>query len=186
MFIDFAAVKAAVSIEEAVQKLGLQMHKSGNQLRGPCPACRSGGDRALVVTPAKNLYCCFAAGGKGGDQLALVAHISGCETREAAEWLSGTVTVPSREPVTGTSSGFAELDYLQSDNPAVEAVGFPAEVALALGLGFAPKGILRGTVAVPLRLPDGTLIGYMGVTEARLPNRWHLPESNVVTLKKPA
>jgi hypothetical protein len=40
---------------------------------------------------------------------------------------------------------------------------------------------MRGTVAVPVRLPDGSLAGYVGITEAKLPTKWHL--GNVVKLK---
>jgi hypothetical protein len=36
-----------------------------------------------------------------------------------------------------------------------------------LGIGFANKGLMRGTVVVPIRAEDGTLVGYIGATEAR-------------------
>ena len=41
--------------------------------------------------------------------------------------------------------------------------------AKALGIGFCSKGVLGGYVAVPLRLPDGTVAGYIGVQEVKLP-----------------
>lgn len=185
-YIDFAAVKEAVSIEEAVRKLGLQTVKSANQLRGVCPTCKSGDPRALAITPNKGLYFCFSAQ-TGGDQIALAAHIKGISNKEAAEWLMGNGTVNSTNS-TGTVSkneatGFQPLDYLEHEHAAVEAVGFDPEVAKALGIGYAPKGILKGTVAVPVRLEDGSLAGYIGITEAKLPSRWHLPTTNVVKLK---
>jgi hypothetical protein len=34
------------------------------------------------------------------------------------------------------------------------------------GIGYAPKGIMRGRVVFPLRLPDNTLVGYMGLATA--------------------
>jgi hypothetical protein len=37
--VDFKAIKAAVSIEDAANLLKLPLKKSGNQLRGNCPAC---------------------------------------------------------------------------------------------------------------------------------------------------
>lgn len=187
MFIDFEEVKSRVSIEDATRKLGLQTHKSGSQLRAACPICKSGGDRALAITPAKNLFYCFSAQ-SGGDQLQLVAHVLNKTVKEAAEWLGGTV-----QKDTGTSTvtvskeraegGFKELDYLEPGHDAVAAVGFDQETAEALGIGYAPKGLMRGTVAVPVRLPDGTLAGYIGITEARLPTKWHLPGTNVVPLQ---
>jgi len=52
-FIDFAALKERISVEAAIPLLGLSLKQQNGQWRGPCPACKSGGDRALVVTPSK-------------------------------------------------------------------------------------------------------------------------------------
>ena len=49
------------------------------------------------------------------------------------------------------------------------------------GLGYAPKGILRGTVAIPFRDEQGNLLGYIGITEAKLPADF---TPNVVSLDK--
>lgn len=38
-FIDFGALKERVSMEQAVQLLGLQLRPQGHQLRGTCPNC---------------------------------------------------------------------------------------------------------------------------------------------------
>lgn len=193
-FIDFAALKERVSIEDAAGLLGLRLTKSGTQLRGPCPICKTGGDRALAVTPAKNLFYCFAAQ-SGGDQIQLVAHVQVCKLTEAAEFLGGEVqstsTVQNRtvskERATvppAPQTGMSPLDYLDAEHPAVEAAGFnPAEAAV-LGIGFAAKGLMRGTVAIPIRDNAGTLLGYVGVTEARCPPKGLLPETNVVALPK--
>ena len=59
-FIDFQDVKKTVTIEDAITRLGLPLKPNGPQRRGPCPACKSGGDRTLVVTPAKQAFYCFA------------------------------------------------------------------------------------------------------------------------------
>ena len=46
---------------------------------------------------------------------------------------------------------------------------------------------MRGFVAVPIRLEDGTLAGYIGITEATLPPRWHgIPSPVVVPLRRGA
>jgi hypothetical protein len=34
---------------------------------------------------------------------------------------------------------------------------------------------MKGTIAVPIRLEDGTLVGYIGIEDARLPPKWQLP-----------
>jgi DNA primase len=200
-YIDFGALKERISIEDAAQTLGLNLHKTSNQLRGPCPACRKGGDRALAITPSKNLFFCFG-NEAGGDQIALVAHIRGCKVSEAAELLAGMSTVASTVPRTGTgtvskdratvpeehkgrANGLSPLDYLDAEHAAVEAAGFNPEEAKALGIGYAPKGIMRGTVAVPIRDQHGTLLGYIGVTEARCPPKGFF-NNNVVKFQKMA
>ena len=74
-FIDFADVKARVSIEDAAEKLGLALKPSAGKLRCPCPV-HGGGDRAMVITPEKGLFCCFGSRpSTGGDQIQLVAHV---------------------------------------------------------------------------------------------------------------
>ena len=195
-FVDFAALKERVSIEDAAGMLGLTLTKSGAQFRSPCPICRTGGPRALVITPAKNLFFCFAAQ-SGGDQIQLVAHMKACKLPEAAEFLGRTSTVPSSVPGTVPTvsksqataapeqkAGLNPLDYLDASHAAVEAAGFDPEEAAKLGIGYAPKGIMRGTVAVPIRDESGVLLGYIGVTEARCPPKGLLPQTNVVALKR--
>jgi hypothetical protein len=44
---------------------------------------------------------------------------------------------------------------------------------------YAPKGMMKGYVAIPIRLPTSELTGYIGVIEAKLPKEFHL--SKVVT-----
>jgi len=62
-FIDFAAVKARCSIEQAAKLIGLQTTEERSQLRTPCPVC-GGAPRAIVITPLKNLFHCFPVIGR--------------------------------------------------------------------------------------------------------------------------
>jgi hypothetical protein len=78
-FVDFADVKARCSIEQAAKLLGLQCTERA-QLRALCLACGNGGPRAIVITPAKNLFHCFSSKA-GGDQIALVSHVKGVSQR---------------------------------------------------------------------------------------------------------
>src|SRR6266567_4703088 len=191
-YVDFADLKTRFTIEKVGELLGLQLKHSGQAFRGPCPACASGGDRAVVITPAKGVFFCFAAR-EGGDLIQLAAHIRKCDVKEAAAWLDGG-TVPSkkegsREPVSpkGTvPNSLAPLDYIEHDHIAVEALGFTADDAKVLGIGYAPKGIMRGLVAIPVRLENGTLAGYIGITEAKLPPRWQGIASSIVRFPKRA
>ncbi len=67
------------------------------------------------------------------------------------------VTVPEKE-----KAGFNPLTYLQPEHPAVQGLGVSAETASFFGAGFAPRGILRGRLAIPIHDRDGTLMAYCG------------------------
>lgn len=186
-YVDFAELKSRMTITQVAELLGLKTKPAGHQLRAPCPACQSGGDRALVITPEKELFYCFAAR-EGGDLIKLAAHVWNCTVPEAAQKLSGGGTVRTVPKESGTSTvpkeALKALDYLDSDHELVVACGFSPTVAKALGIGYAPKGIMRGTVAIPIRDEHGTLQGYIGVTEPlALPKDFM---SNVVPLRKTA
>ena len=194
-FIDFNEVKERVSFADTVSLLNIGLKQAGNQWRGPCPSCQTGGDRALVVTEGRGYYC-FAQK-KGGDQIALAAHILELSPKEAAQELaekagivpvrSSTVqrkstTVPESEAEGG--SKLSPLSYLETDHDAVLALGFDPEIARNLGIGYAPRGVCRGSVAVPIRDPTGALLGYLGVQDIT-----YLPpdfQTNVVPLQRRA
>jgi DNA primase len=141
----------------------------------PCPACKSGGDRALVVTAAKQAFYCFATG-EGGDVIGLVAHIKGISMKEAAAFLAasfgktGTAeppsTVPSHSSPKNEKAGqpprLNPLTYLQAEHPLVQALGVSPDTAEYFGAGYAPKGIMRGRLAIPIHDPDGELLAYCG------------------------
>src|SRR3954471_12323 len=89
---DFAVLKERVSIEQAAQSLGLKLTPTGAQHRGPCPACGTGGPRALVITPAKGLFYCFSAG-IGGDLISFWGHIQKCSLADAGRQIAETFEV---------------------------------------------------------------------------------------------
>lgn len=176
-YMDFQAVKDDNPIEVVAERLGLTLKKSGSQLRGPCPSGAEG-DRKFVITPSKGLWYSFALQ-QGGDVLALVALVNDCSTKEAAAWLTGEDTTEPLEKSKGRSKpqpkerGFQELEYLQPDHDAVGALRLD-EIAEVIGIGYAPRGILRGKVAVPIRTADGALIGYLGIEDCQVPPSWHV------------
>lgn len=169
-FCDFAALKRATTIEYVANWLGLDLKKQGNQLRGPCP--RNGGSRSLCITPSiESFYCHSPKCGTGGDMLALIAHVQGIEVREAALLLQNHLWPKTQE--------LKELDYLIAQHEMVQALGLPAHVATALGAGFAPRGIMAGRIALPLRLPSGKLVAYVGIgldraVPIKFPNQFYL------------
>ena len=117
-FIDFAEVKAGCSIEQAAKLLDLKATEERSQLRASCPVC-SGGPRAIVITPAKNLFHCFLSTA-GGDQIALVSHVKSVSQKDAAALMLGQsapgTVQDGKVPSTGTSTvpphdHFPPLDY---------------------------------------------------------------------------
>lgn len=169
-FVDFAELKTRVSIEDAVNLLGLALKPHGLQKRGGCPTCKAGGERALVVTPSKGLFYCFAQK-TGGDQIALVAHIKACTLSEAASFLGGETaskpTIPSTVPPAPANKkpGFDPEAYAARLDPAhasLASIGISAETLRIFRSGFASSGSNRGRLALPLHDRDGHLLGYCG------------------------
>jgi hypothetical protein len=92
--------------------------------------------QAVVVTPAKGVWYCWAAR-EGGGLIALAAHIRKCDVRDAAKWLdSGKSEQPKEVRPNGT---LEPLPYIEHEHPAVEALGLSPDDAKALGVGYSPK-----------------------------------------------
>ncbi len=247
--LDFAGLKAGISIERVIPILGLTMKQEGKTYRGHCPACKSDDKRALAITPEKQAFYCFAAQA-GGDIIALVAHIQGTSMWDAAYFLHAhfhpvdtpkaevipinrtppqerqmtytgglgshkcvdaieicalskdeayrragncplcmdlvdfmirnreiaNLRTPPQEPAPQSAPAAKEspyngqadnvltpLSHLVFESEHVQQLGFDAATAVALGIGFASKGMMRGRVAVPLRTDTGKLVGYLGI-----------------------
>jgi CHC2 zinc finger len=173
-FLDFQQIKDLFSFDDAINFLDLRMSSAGNQLRGTCPTCQSGGPRGLVITPGRGFYCFGAK--KGGDQIALVAHVKDIGMRQAAELVqdqyrtsTSTSSLPKRReperksPAANGPRAVPALEYLEAENEFVQALGVSPETAEAFGAGFAAKGVLRGRFAVPIHHLDGTIIAYVGI-----------------------
>jgi DNA primase len=167
MFLDFNEIKQTHPIDQVAERLNLKLKKSGAQLRGPSWT-GEGDERALVITPAKAVFYNFATQ-EGGDAIKLVSLVKGLPPKEAAAWIANAEPEKKKPEA---ERGFRRLDYLEVNHEAVQALGFDAEDAEKLGIGFAPRGVLRGKVAVPIRLEDGTLTGYIGITDCQLPPKW--------------
>jgi len=172
-FIDFQELKGRVDLQAACSFLDLDLKPSGKQMRGPCPACQSSGDRSLVATPDKGAAYCFSAK-KGGDVIWLAAHVRGVSQKEAAHLLdtefggagSSSSQKGSDEP-TGSANSAKErelrpLSYLQADHDKVVGLGVLSDTAEVFECGHAPKGILRGKLAIPIHDRIGKLIAYCG------------------------
>jgi len=175
-FIDFQELKGRVSIQDACSFLNLDLNDNGKQLRGPCPACQSSGDRSLVVTPEKGAAYCFSSK-RGGDVIWLTSHIRGVGQKDAAHLLDeefgGTVPVAKSGNSTSTVPAnsakerereLTPLSYLQPDHEKVVGLGVLSDTASFFQCGHAPKGIMRGKLAIPVHDRDGKLVAYCGRT----------------------
>lgn len=191
-FLDFQAIKKSYSIEEIIGFTGLTFKKDGASLRCECPV-HKGGKRSLVVTPNEadekgdpGVFFCHSEK-VGGDRVALLAHVRDSKPYAIFKELAEKRTTapasqpeerPDDRPKEGEGGrGFRPLPYLQAQHDAVKAMGFEPETAQALGVGYSPRGLHRGRIAIPLRLADGTLAGYLSIevnTSVQLPPQWHL------------
>lgn len=174
-YVDFKELKRSVRMLDVIEWLEIKLKPEGKTFRGPCPYCNSRDDRALVATPSEHIWYCHSEA-VGGDTIALVAKHFGCSTRDAALKMKescgnsepvhrSTVTIPSTKPERPPVKGdvLQPLAHLKHEHEALTALGISPEACRALGVGCASKGLMRGRVAFPLRLPDGTLIGYAGL-----------------------
>lgn len=160
--VDFALLKRELSIEQVAAWLRLETVNDHQQLRCPCPV-NGGGKRALVITPKRGVFYCFAPKCQtGGDLIALVAHCRQIATREAALEIQKAFRSRSEPPQNLENVA----DYLQPEHDAVQRLGLSPETAAALGIGFAGRGTMKGRVLIPLRTADGALVGYAGFAAA--------------------
>lgn len=189
-FIDKEAVKAAVSMEAAIDILGLEMRSEGKAFRGGCPAC-GGADRELVITPAKGAYYCFSDK-HGGDVIQLAMHVQGVSFKDAlaflAEHVSGTSTstspvqVPTprqQRPLTSKSSSFDRTKYqagLDREHELLKDI--PKDFLERADIGVSNKGALKGIVLPLYDHQTGEFLCYAKVEGLQL------PKATVVPLKK--
>ena len=194
MYYDFAKIKADIPIERSLIYLKLKFTKDENGWRLDCPKC--GGERSIAINPLKNVFFCHDAE-TGGDVLSFVSHVLDVGVKEAARFLldhSGKPeakrTVPpkseERPKTQPATDAFQPLSHLVFEHDMVQDLGISVEDAEALGIGYTNRGLLKGHVCVPVRLPDGVLTGYVGIHKGKVPLTWHYPKSNVVHLKKRA
>jgi hypothetical protein len=169
----FEEVRAGVTIAQAIDYLGLQATETkGDQLRFPCPHCKGSDKRTLSVNLVKG-FRCFSGDKKGDDATALVAHVRGIRNGEAAQLLKDhflrTATEPraakpeERERNEAAPDVLIPLTDLQTEHPVIEMLGLSEAAMTALQAGYCRKGVMTGRIAIPLRLPTGELIGYLGI-----------------------
>jgi DNA primase len=111
--IDFRAVRAAVSMEQVLDRYGLleKFKRSGDSLTGCCPLHQGSNPTQFRVSASKSLWNCFGQCKAGGNTVDFIAKKEGVSAYAAAqlavEWFSippeqaysareGTATAPNR------------------------------------------------------------------------------------------
>jgi DNA primase len=92
-YIDFAAVKAAVTMTQALEHYGLMPtmtpKKNSEALEGPCPIHKGTSPDQFKVSISKNCWNCFSDCKCGGNVLDFVAKMENCDAQEAAIRMNG-------------------------------------------------------------------------------------------------
>lgn len=200
-WVDFAAVKKAVTIQMVLKHYGVNwLHKSGDELRGRCPIHHGAGERTFHANVAKNGFKCFSCGAKG-NVLDLVAAMEKCTARDAAlklaDWFgvgesapaaapnTRTVVPPSSDNATAAEAcetasinrplGFA-LKGIDPAHPYIKSREINEQTANVFGLGFFPgRGSMQGRVVIPIHNQAGELVAYAGRTIDGSEPKYKLP-----------
>lgn len=186
-WVDFAEIRQKVSLEDVLFRLyGLEesFTRQGAKLVGRCPVHGGDNPRAFHADLDRNIWHCFSKCAKGGNQLDLVAAKEGIPIRDAAlklqaRFLSSPESeapataaprAPKAPPAEAASRAAPEPNpplaarlALKGDHPhLLKERGLSPETVKAFGVGYCSKGILRGTIAIPIHDEDGALVAYAG------------------------
>ena len=85
-FVDFKAVKAAITMEKVLEHYGLldRFKKSGDSLNGPCPIHKGSNPTQFRVSISKNIWNCFSECKHGGNVLDFIARMENASIHAAA------------------------------------------------------------------------------------------------------
>ena len=93
-FVDFKAIKAAITMEQLLQHYGImdQFKRTGESLNGPCPIHKGSNPTQFRVSTTKNLWNCFSDCEHGGNALDFICKMEKCSIHAAAlkaiEWFN--------------------------------------------------------------------------------------------------
>src|SRR5664279_109007 len=85
-FVDFRAVKAAITMERVLEHYGLldRFKKSGDSLNWPCPIHKGSNPTQFRVSVSKNIWNCFSECKHGGNVLDFIARMENASIHAAA------------------------------------------------------------------------------------------------------
>ncbi len=107
-WVDFQAVKQAVSLGQVLERYGVKLKRTGKELHGRCPIHQGKGDESFRANTDKNAFQCFSCQAKG-NVLDFVAAMEKCSIRDAGlklqEWFGlpagqgPQASAPAEKPV---------------------------------------------------------------------------------------
>ena len=179
-WVDFKAVKQAVSMEMVLDRYGINwLRKNRDELRGRCPIHKGEGERSFQVNISKGAFQCFSCKARG-NVLDFVAAMEQCSIRDAALKLNAWFLVGDSAEIAGTP---AQVEKQESEsipagpiNPALsfelrvdhaheygQSRGLSVETLQFFGAGLCvSKGMFAGRFIIPLHNAAGELVGYAG------------------------
>ena len=101
-FETWVAVARSADILAEAQARGASLRRAGSEYIGPCPAC--GGRDRFGINTAKRVFHCRGSGA-GGDVIALVEYLDGCDFKTAVTTLAGPASSSSRGEEAGKRRG---------------------------------------------------------------------------------
>lgn len=209
-FVDFRAIKAAVSMERILSHYGLieTLHGSGETRRGPCPLHQGTNKNQFSVNLAKNIWNCFSECKCGGNVLDFVAKRENVDVHRAAillcEWFNlrqdvsdeshnlsqrraaSTSSLRNENPLSTKENtankplGF-ELKDLDPNHPFLAERGITAELANEFGIGFFPGS--KGLMIDRIVIPIHNADGKIVAYAGRFPGE--PPNADVPKYKLP-
>ena len=93
-FVDFKAVKAAITMEQVLEHYGLldKFKRGSDSLSGPCPIHKGSNPTQFRVSISKNIWNCFSECKHGGNVLDFIARMENVSIHAAAlkaiEWFN--------------------------------------------------------------------------------------------------
>lgn len=190
-WMDFAAVKARVSIGELLAWHGLAIPAQAVKWRGRCPVHGGQGEQSFHVHLSRNVFHCFACGANG-DVLDLAVALEGGTLAQAARRLDDRFSSsPSRWPVqpqcapgvrtvTKGRQRLAPLRFqlkgVRPDHPWIASRGIHPETAAVFGVGvYSGRGLMRNRCVIPIHDDQGRLVAYAGRSLGQAQPRYLFP-----------
>lgn len=139
-FVDFRAVKAAITMEQLLGHYNIldRFKRTGDSLNGPCPIHKGSNPTQFRVSTTKNIWNCFSDCEHGGNTLDFIAKMEKVSIHAAAlkaiEWFN-------LDPEAMSADNKAKAAEPKTSAPAPKPVSRPAAKEDSSGDGGRPQGL---------------------------------------------